>query len=86
MGHSTAAERSKFKILTNLNQRNKGILLGEHQAAVDGLQVINDGIQRKVLLVVDSLEPLEVAVAEERVASCKNKSRKVPLKVNILPK
>ena len=85
MGHSTARERSKYQT-THLDQRNKGIFFREHQAAVDGLKVINDGIERKVLLVVDSLEPLEVAVAKERVPSCKDKSRKVPLKVNILPK
>ena len=41
----------------------------EHKAAIDGLQVIDDGIEGEVLLVVDGLKPLKVAVTKEWIAS-----------------
>ena len=71
MGNSTLPLRHKGPkySTTYLNQWYKGILLGEHQPTVDGLKVINNGIEREVFLVVDGLQPLQVAVTEERVAA-----------------
>ena len=73
MGNSTPHLHEGLKYsTTHLNQWNEGIFLGEHQPTVDGLKVINNGIQREVLLVVDGLQPLQVAVTEEGVAAWKN--------------
>ena len=70
MGNSSLHLHKELKYSTTyLNQWYEGIFLGEHQPAVDGLKVINNGIEREVFLVVDGLQPLQVAVTEERVAA-----------------
>ena len=56
-------------IVSSLNQGNKGLFSGVNQPTVDALQV---GDNRKVLQrisAVDRLEPLHLAVADNRVSS-----------------
>ena len=70
MGNSSLHLHKGLKYSTTyLHQGYEGILFGEHQSTVDGLKVIDNGIEREVFLVVDGLEPLEVAVTEKRVAA-----------------